>query len=291
VRAKILRYLLIVGTLVVVGVIVFSLWMVYYTHAVIRPEAYAVWQTADLVTLYMERHNGEWPRSWEDLRPLADARGKGPHVANREGVEEISFMPRIDIDRLQQLVEVDWSVDARELARMSWRDQEPALRVIWLRSGRRTAFEGCEPNQLIKNYLDGKYRLQDKGAGSFSTWSQPPSEKIKFELRLILLGHEEAVFAIAVAPDSKSLASGGADRTVILWDIVQGKQRHALLGHEDSVESLAFSRDGKILASAGTSDKKVKVWDVSTGKELATYLFSAYRHPRAIRTDCAVRGK
>jgi len=38
-------------------------------------------------------------------------------------------------------------------------------------------------------------------------------------------------------------------------------------GHSDTVVDLAFSPDGKILASGG-SDNIVKLWDVSSGKEL-----------------------
>ena len=40
-------------------------------------------------------------------------------------------------------------------------------------------------------------------------------------------------------------------------------------GHSSSVFSVAFSPDGKTLAS-GSLDFTVKLWDVSTGKELRT---------------------
>ena len=148
---------------VLAGVPCYFVWLLYYTHLILKPEAYAVWQTADLIIAYMEQHTGAWPRGWEDLRPSRVPRKDGPHIAKRDGTFEVGLMPSVDINRLQQLVEVDWSANVEELKRADWRGGSPPFRVIWLRSGRRTAFQGCEPNQLIKGYLDGRYQLQLQG--------------------------------------------------------------------------------------------------------------------------------
>src|SRR5262249_37743511 len=83
------------------------------------------------------------------------------------------------------------------------------------------------------------------------------------------LGHKAGVDSRAYAPDGRTLATGGSDRTVKLWDVTTGKEWARLRGHTDSVWSLAFSPDGRTLAS-GSRDRTVKLWDVAAGTERAT---------------------
>src|SRR5262249_33941761 len=56
------------------------------------------------------------------------------------------------------------------------------------------------------------------------------------------------------------------DGTVRLWDAAGGKERVCLKGHEGPVQSAVLSADGRTAASVG-SDRTLRVWDVSTGKE------------------------
>lgn len=76
-------------------------------------------------------------------------------------------------------------------------------------------------------------------------------------------GHESAVQAVAFTPRGPYLASGGADRTVRLWNIDTLDQSRTYKGHKDFVTSLAFSDDGKLLASAGL-DGSIRLWSTTS---------------------------
>ena len=78
----------------------------------------------------------------------------------------------------------------------------------------------------------------------------------------VLSGHTAPVVSVAFSRDG-TLASGGQDGTVILWDAITEQPIATLTGHTASARSVAFSPDGSILAS-GSHDGTVILWDVAT---------------------------
>src|SRR5262249_28432417 len=68
------------------------------------------------------------------------------------------------------------------------------------------------------------------------------------------------------SPDGKSVATGGADGAVRVWD-VETKEVVALLrGHTSQVTAVEFAPDGRSLVS-GSRDGTVKVWDMPAGQD------------------------
>jgi RNA polymerase sigma factor (sigma-70 family) len=98
--------------------------------------------------------------------------------------------------------------------------------------------------------------------------------------KLALRGHPTSIEYVAFAPDGVTLATASWDKTIKLWSLPDGKELATLEGHTLPLLSIAFSPDGALLASSSgkwnTPDLpdgpgEVKLWDVQTRRELASF--------------------
>lgn len=90
-------------------------------------------------------------------------------------------------------------------------------------------------------------------------------------------GHTSKLLCVSVSPDGRYVATGGADRRLIIWQAEDLKPVKVFTQHRDDVTALAFRRGTNQLYSS-SSDRTVKLWSLD---ELS-YVETLYGHQDAV---------
>jgi WD40 repeat protein len=99
------------------------------------------------------------------------------------------------------------------------------------------------------------------------------------ELLLRLRGHRRQLRHVAYSSDGRRIATGSLDNTAKVWDARTGRELltlpmdpqkgYALTGISDFVAWVTFDAKGERLLT-GSTDGKARIWEVATGRLLAT---------------------
>jgi WD40 repeat protein len=156
-------------------------------------------------------------------------------------------------------------------------------RVVYVRGGKMLASAGSGPairfwdaatgKELLREYAGHQsgvtavaitkkgQRVASGGGDGIRLWDPATGKLVR------TLPVKGGVSCLAFAPDGRTLAFGGLDRTVHVWDVETGLMVKEFKPHTNSVRGLAFSQDGKWLAS-GDAQATVRVWDVKSGQKV-----------------------
>ncbi|MBI1901905.1 MAG: hypothetical protein HYS13_12445 [Planctomycetia bacterium] len=107
-------------------------------------------------------------------------------------------------------------------------------------------------------FSDDGLRLASGAYQEVKIWKQPTN------VRAADFASAEGTSVVAVSPDRKWLAVGGAGNVIRIFDLAAGKEHKALTGHAGAITALRFTADNQKLVS-GSADKSVRVWNVADG--------------------------
>jgi WD40 repeat protein len=110
---------------------------------------------------------------------------------------------------------------------------------------------------------DGKTLASGSDDNTIKLWNLETGKEIR-----TWRGHDDGVDSVSISPDGKTLASGGGDNTIKLWYLEKGQTIRTLRGDAYPVDTVSINANGKILASA--IGKRIRIWNLETGKEILT---------------------
>ncbi|MGE3181584.1 MAG: protein kinase [Phycisphaerae bacterium] len=99
---------------------------------------------------------------------------------------------------------------------------------------------------LITAGNDRRLACFDLDRGGLRVWQRPNA-------------HRDAIMAVAASPDGTTLATGGQDRVLRLWEAKTGESRGTLVGHRAPILDVAFNDDGSQLVSCAFS--RLYMWE------------------------------
>lgn len=85
--------------------------------------------------------------------------------------------------------------------------------------------------------------------------SQQEIKNLPYEVKVKMVAHTDACTALAFNPIGDTLATGGADKVVCLWNVKKMQEVARLKSKTSSICALAFSLDNNFLMSCSTDHK------------------------------------
>lgn len=104
-------------------------------------------------------------------------------------------------------------------------------------------------------------------------------------------GHTASILSVAVSPSGRFVATGGADKKLIIWNADTLTPAKTFTQHRDSVSCLSFARHISTMSSgeqlfSGSYDRTIKTWSVSGAGH--AYVETLFGHQSGIEQIAAM---
>ena len=97
--------------------------------------------------------------------------------------------------------------------------------------------------------------------------SRPVPGRLAWTVRREVRAHTRPVVSMAFSPSGALLATGGADRSCMVWDTLGGFATHSLKGHGGVVSLVRFHPDAsrsELVTATDAGDTSFRVWDLGS---------------------------
>jgi RNA polymerase sigma factor (sigma-70 family) len=151
-------------------------------------------------------------------------------------------------------------------------------RQIWKASGVALAPRETLLGALTQPRSPDAKPVAERSQARLDRFGDPLPEGAVARLGTVRFRQGWIIYSLAFSPDGKTLASGGWENAVRLWDVATGKEIRRFTpakgqgSQNTKVASVAFSPDGKRLAAGtGNASSNLVIWETATGKEMQRF--------------------
>ena len=121
----------------------------------------------------------------------------------------------------------------------------------------------AEAKEKYKQALGGLKERLVSGSDDFTMYLWSPLESKKPLARLC--GHKNLVNQVRFSPNGQWIASASFDKSVKVWNGINGQFVCSFFGHVAPVYQVTWSADSRLVCS-GSKDSTLKIWDLKTKK-------------------------
>ncbi|KAI3654619.1 hypothetical protein MP228_000673 [Amoeboaphelidium protococcarum] len=215
---------------------------------------------------------------WGSQNILAVGLGTCVYLWNAESCNVAKLC---DLSAYDNVTSVNWAPDGRTLALGTNRGSVQIWDTVQLKKLRTLSGHSSRVGTCAWNGSTISTGSRDRSILQRDT--RIADQSASFEVKMV--GHKQEVCGLKWSPDGQSLASGGNDNKLLIWDarfLQQDSGRRPIDGntelqprlkfaeHNAAVKAIAWSPHcaGLLASGGGTADRRIRFWNTATGQHM-----------------------